>query len=169
MMDERHFLHHIQEASQQAGINSLLLLSGIEGLHTFRDVELGRINYPYLDSLILTIFALRIGDHFHTLAEENLNSKNEGIRRAATIELQPMSYEAIGRSGNAYLQSFAKLLNGKSVIRKYHEKALEAAALEIEKTQERFQHNSIGTIVLYICRLHLQDTVNLSSLFSQTG
>lgn len=164
-MDERLFLHNVHTASQALGINSLLLLSGIEGLYTFRDTELSRLNYPFLDSLILTIFALRIGDHFHSLAEENLSSVNEDLRQAARVELQPLSHEAIGQSGNAYLQSFAQLLNGKSVIRKYHEKALEAAAVEIEKTHDRFQHNSIGTIVLYICRHHLQDTVNLASIF----
>lgn len=165
-MDERIFLQTIHTTSKAVGINSLLLLSGIEGLYTFRDVELSRINYQYLDSLILTIFALRIGDHFHNLAEENLASANDAVRRAAHGELQPLSNEEIGRSGNVYLQSFAQLLNGKSVIRKYHEKALEAAAAEIEKTQGRFQQNSISTIVLDICRHHLQDTVNLSSFFN---
>jgi hypothetical protein len=164
-MDERLFLQNIHTASQEVGINSLLLLSGIEGLYTFRDFELSRINYTYLDSLILTIFALRIGDHFHSLAEKNLESANANVRQAAHVELQPLTHEEIGRSANAYLQSFAQLLNGKSTIRKYHEKALEAAALEIEKTQGRFQQNSISTIVLYICRQHLQDTVNLASLF----
>lgn len=167
-MDERLFLHNIHAASHALGINSLLLLSGIEGLYTFRDTELNRIHYPFLDSLILTIFALRIGDHFHSLAEENLRSENENSRQAAHTELQPLSQEDIAQSGNVYLQSFAQLLNGKSVIRKYHEKALEAAAVEIEKTQGRFQHNSIGSIVLHICQHHLKDTVNLSSLFRQS-
>lgn len=164
-MDERIFLHTIRTASHALGINPLLLLSGIEGLHTFKDVELNRINYSLLDSLILTIFALRIGDHFHTLAEENLSSANEALRRAAHFELQPLSTVEIEQSANVYLQSFAQLLGGKSIIRKYHEKALEAAALEIEKTQGRFRQNSIGTIVLYICQHHLQDTVNLASVF----
>lgn len=165
-MDERLFLQNIHTTSQQVGINSLLLLSGIEGLYTFRDMALNSINYQYLDSLILTIFALRIGDHFHSLAEENLANNNDTIRQAAHVELQPLSDEDIDRSSNVYLQSFAQLLNGKSVIRRYHEKALEAAALEIEKTQGRFQHNSISTIVLHICRQHLQDTVNLSTFFN---
>lgn len=164
-MDERLFLQNIQTASQAVGINSLLLLSGIEGLYTFRDFELNRINYSYLDSLILTIFALRIGDHFHSLAEENLESSNEKVRQAAHVELQPITQAEIDRSANTYLQSFAQLLNGKSVIRNYHAKALEAAALEIEKTQGRFQHHNISTIVLYICRHHLQETVNLDTLF----
>lgn len=164
-MDERIFLQNIQTTSKAVGINSLLLLSGIEGLYTFKDVALNRINYSLLDSLILTIFALRIGDHFHNLAEENLASSNEAARRAAHVELQPLSHDEIGQSANTYLQSFAQLLNGKSIIRKYHEKALEAAAIEIEKTQDRFRQNSIGTIVLYICHTHLQGTVNLTSIF----
>jgi hypothetical protein len=164
-MDERIFLQSIHRTSQSLGINSLLLLSGIEGLYTFRDVELNKINYQFLDSLILTIFALRIGDHFHNLAEENLESTNETVRHAAHSELKPLTHEEIGHSANVYLQSFAQLLGGKSVIRKYHEKALEAAALEIEKTQDHFRQNSIGTIVLHICQHHLQDTVNLASVF----
>lgn len=167
-MDERIFLHNIHATSQATGINPLLLLSGIEGLYTFKDVALNQVNYQFLDSLILTIFALRIGDHFHNLAEENLSSANEGLRRAAHFELQPMSDAEIGQSANVYLRSFAQLLNGKSVIRNYHQKALEAAAVEIEKTQGRFQQNSISTIVLYICQHHLQDTVDLSSFFNAT-
>lgn len=165
-MDERHFLHSVQRTSQTVGINSLLLLSGIEGLYTFRDVELSHINYSYLDSLILTIFALRIGDHFHSLAEENLTSTSDALRTSAQHELRELTEADINKSQNQYLQSFAKLLAGKSVIRKYHEKALEAAAVEIEKTQARFQTNSISTIVLHICRTHLQNTVNLGSVFN---
>lgn len=166
-MNEQLFLQTIHTKSKELGINSLLLLSGIEGIYTFRDVEFSRINYAYLDSLILTIFALRIGDHFHSLAEENLASTSETVRHAAHAELEEISSEEIGKSANAYLQSFAQLLNGKSVIRRYHEKALEAAALEIEKTQGHFGENSIGTIVLYICLHHLGDAVNLSFLFSK--
>jgi len=166
-MNEQAFLQTIHTKSKELGINSLLLLSGIEGLYTFRDVELNGINYAYLDSLILTIFALRIGDHFHSLAEENLASKSDTIRRSAHAELQPLDNAEIDQSANAYLQSFAKLLNGKSVIRKYHEKALEAAALEIEKTQTRFAEKSIGAIVLYLCLHHLEDSVDLSFLFSK--
>lgn len=165
-MNEQLFLETIHAKSKELGINSLLLLSGIEGLHTFRDVELSRVNYRYLDSLILTIFALRIGDQFHSLAEEKLESNNETVRLAAHVELQPLSLEEIAQSANTYLQSFAQLLNGKSVIRKYHEKALEAAAVEIEKTQDRFQQESISTIVLYICRHHLHGTLNFGSVFS---
>lgn len=165
-MNEQLFLQTIHAKSKELGINSLLLLSGIEGLYTFRDVELNRINYGFLDSLILTIFALRIGDHFHSLAEENAASANETLRQAAHDELQPLNDEEIRQSSNLYLQSFAQLLNGKSVVRKYHEKALEAAALEIEKTQNRFHQKSIGAIVLYICQHHLEGAVNLSFLFS---
>jgi hypothetical protein len=166
-MNEHHFLEAIQAKATELGINPLLLLSGIEGVYTFRDVELNGINYDFLDSLILTIFALRIGDTFHSLAEANLASGNESVRRAAHFELQPLSDADIQQSSNSYLQSFAKLLNGKSVVRNYHQKALEAAALEIERSQVRFQHKSIGAIVVYICLHHLESTVNLSSLFGR--
>jgi hypothetical protein len=128
-MNEHHFLEAIQAKATELGINPLLLLSGIEGVYTFRDVELNGINYEFLDSLILTIFALRIGDTFHSLAEENLASGNESVRRAAHFELQPLSDADIQQSSNSYLQSFAKLLNGKSVVRNYHQKALEARHL----------------------------------------
>ena len=50
-----------------------------------------------------------------------------------------------------YLQSFANVLAGKSAIRKYHEKALEVAAMEVRKAQEQFRNPSIGAIVLDIC------------------
>jgi hypothetical protein len=166
-MNEHAFLQAIQSKAAELGINPLLLLSGIEGVYTFRDVELNGINYEFLDSLILTIFALRIGDTFHSLAEENLASGNETVRQAAYFELQPISDADISQSSNSYLQSFARLLNGKSVVRNYHQKALEAAAAEIEKSQVRFQHKSIGAIVVYICLNHLESTVNLSSIFSK--
>ena len=64
-MNEQLFLHNINAKARQLNINPLLLLSGIEGLYTFKDVRLNAINYEFLDSLILTIFALRIGDQFH--------------------------------------------------------------------------------------------------------
>jgi hypothetical protein len=166
-MDEQLFLATIHTKSKELGINSLLLLSGIEGLYTFRGVELNKINYDFLDSLILTIFALRIGDQFHGMAEENLASANETVRRSAHFELQPLSHDEIFQSPNVYLQSFARLLDGKSVIRKYHEKALEAAAMEIERSQIRFQHKSIGAIVLHICRHHLDGAVNIASVFDR--
>ncbi len=38
-MNEQLFLQTIHAKSKELGINSLLLLSGIEGLYTFRDVE----------------------------------------------------------------------------------------------------------------------------------
>jgi hypothetical protein len=166
-MDQQHFLTAVHSKSKELGINTLLLLSGIEGLYTFRDVELNQINYEFLDSLILTIFALRIGDQFHSLAEDNLSSSNETVRQAAHAELQPLSAADISRSRNTYLQSFAQLLNGKSTIRRYHEKALEAAATEIERSQLRFQQRSISVIVLWICQHHLADTVNLASVFNR--
>ena len=73
-MNEQLFLYNIHSKARQLNINPLLLLSGVEGLYTFKDVQLNAINYEFLDSLILTIFALRIGDQFHTLAQENLLS-----------------------------------------------------------------------------------------------
>lgn len=166
-MDEQFFLDAIHTKSKELGINPLLLLSGLEGLYTFREVELNKINYEFLDSLILTIFALRIGDQFHGIAEENLASTNEIVRRAAHFELQPLSSDDIRQSANAYLQSFAQLLNGKSIIRKYHEKALEAAATEIERSQLRFQQKSISVIMLYICRHHLNGAMNVASVFGR--
>src|SRR5829696_8933868 len=113
-MNEQLFLYNINTKAKQLNINPLLLLSGIEGLYTFKDVRLNAINYEFLDSLILTIFALRIGDQFHTLAEENLSSTNQTVRISAISELSEMSPDDIGRSGNPYLQSFARILGGKS-------------------------------------------------------
>ena len=151
-MNEQAFIQTINERSQALAINPLLLLSGIEGLYTFKDVQLNAINYEFLDSLILTIFALRIGDQFHTIAEENLLSNNSSIRSAANKELRELTREDIVDSSNPYLQSFASILNGRSPIRRYHEKALEVAALEIKKTQLNFNNNSISTIMLAICK-----------------
>jgi hypothetical protein len=164
-MNEQAFLQTISEKSQQLNINPLLLLSGIEGLYTFRDVRLNEINYEFLDSLILTIFALRIGDQFHTLAEENLSSPNHAVRNAADKELTELTYEEISRSDNRYLQSFASIVNGKSPIRRYHEKALEVAALEIRKAQLNFSNESISTIMLAICKQDLNNSLGLASLF----
>src|SRR5215208_618413 len=134
-MNEQLFYRTINEKSKELNINPLLLLSGIEGLYTFRGVQLNAINYDFLDSLILTIFALRIGDQFHTIAEEDLSSSSYTVRRAAHAELTEMTKDDIDRSNNRYLQSFAQILNGKSPVRKYHEKALEVAAVEIKKLQ----------------------------------
>jgi hypothetical protein len=165
-MNEQVFLHNVTAKAKELNINPLLLLSGIEGLYTFKDVQLTAINYEYLDSLILTIFTLRIGDQFHMLAQENLLSSNDNIRNAASQELSELNIEAIGRSSNPYLQSFATILGGKSPIRKYHEKALEVAAFEIKKTQLTYQSDSISTIMLALCQTELKDSLNLTHLFN---
>ena len=165
-MNENQFLVSINEKATQAGINPLLLLSGIEGLYTFKDVQLSAINFSFLDSLILTIFALRIGDQFHTMAQENLSSDNNQLRQAAAAELAILTEHDINASANAYLQSFAGILAGSTVIRSYHIKALEVAALEIKKAQLLFQNNSIGTIVFDICKNDTEGNLNLSRIFS---
>src|SRR5688500_13147936 len=116
-MNEHQFIHTINEKAAQTGINPLLLLSGIEGLYTFKDVPISTINFEFLDSLILTIFALRVGDQFHTLAQQNLLSDNHAVRDAAATELTVLSHQQIADSQNAYLQSFANILDGKTVIR----------------------------------------------------
>ena len=164
-MNEQLFYRTINEKSRDLNLNPLLLLSGIEGLYTFRGVQLNTINYDFLDSLILTILALRIGDQFHTLAEENLASTSYSVRQAAQAELIEMSKEEINMSNNQYLQSFALLLNGKSPVRKYHEKALEVAALEIKKAQLVFGNESIGIIMLAICKDDINNSLGLASLF----
>jgi hypothetical protein len=164
-MNEHVFLKTISEKARDLNMNPLLLLSGIEGLYTFKDVQLNAINYEFLDSLILTIFALRIGDQFHKLAEDNLSSSDPDIQLAAINELMELSPEAIAQSSNPYLQSFASILNGKSPIRRYHEKALEVAALEIKKTQLDFHLDSIGAIILAVCKTELSDSLNLGDLF----
>ena len=165
-MNEQLFLHNITGKAKELNINPLLLLSGIEGLYTFKDVQLNAINYECLDSLILSIFALRVGDQFHTIAQENLLSSNENIRSAATHELSELDAEAIARSSNPYLQSFASILAGKSTIRKYHEKALEVAAFEIKKTLVVYDSNSISSIMLGLCQTELKDSLNLTNLFN---
>jgi hypothetical protein len=165
-MNEQLFIQTVNHKAREWGINPLLLLSGIEGLYTFKDVELSAINYEFLDSLILTIFALRIGDQFHTLAEENLTNSNEEVRIAAYRELTELTTNQIQNSANAYLQSFATILNGKSSIRHYHIKALEVAALEINKAQVSYSNASIGAIVLDICKSDESGSLDLASLFS---
>ncbi len=164
-MNEESFYRTITQKSKELNLNPLLLVSGIEGLYTFRDVQLNAINYEFLDSLILTIFALRIGDQFHTLAQENLSSSQMNIQLAAINELSEMSAEDISRSQNPYLQSFATLLGGKSPVRRYHEKALEVAALEIKKAHVLFGNESIGIIILAICKDDPEDSLGLSGLF----
>lgn len=165
-MNEQLFLHNITNKAKELNINPLLLLSGIEGLYTFKDVQLNSINYEFLDSLILTIFALRIGDQFHTIAQENLLSSNDNIREAASHELRELNADTIAQSSNPYLQSFASILGGKSPIRKYHEKALEVAAFEIKKTQLSYHSDSISTIMLGLCQTDLKDSLNLTNLFN---
>ena len=163
-MNEQIFYQAVQEKSSETGINPLLLLSGIEGLYTFRDVPLNAINYEFLDSLILSIFALRIGDSFHNMASENLTSNNDAVRLAAITELTEISATEIESSQNTYLRSFANILAGKSIIRKYHEKALEVAAVEIKKAQIIFGNTSISTIILYITKNDESGALNLANL-----
>lgn len=164
-MNEQLFYKAITERSQELNVNPLLLLSGIEGLYTFRDVKLNAINYDLLDSLILTIFALRIGDQFHSIAEDNLASESKTVRMAASEELKELDKTDIEQSKNQYLQSFASVLAGKSPIRKYHEKALEVAAYEIKKAQMIFGNDSIGIVILAICKDDPGDRLGLQSFF----
>jgi hypothetical protein len=164
-MNEQEFYQAVTERSKEVNVNPLLLLSGIEGLYTFRDVKLNAINYDLLDSLILTIFALRIGDQFHNLAEDNLTSESKTVRMAANEELRELNKEEIDTSQNRYLQSFASVLNGKSPIRKYHEKALEVAAYEIKKAQVIFGNESIGIIILAICKDDPHNRLGVASFF----
>lgn len=164
-MNQEKFVAVVNTKARQIGISPLLLLSGIEGLYTFKDVQLNRINYQFLDNLILTIFALRIGDGFHSIAEENLANPNLKVRAAATKELTELSATDIAASNDPYLQSFATIVDGKSTIRNYHQKALEVAALEVRKTQLTFGEESIGAIMLHICKTELSDSIDLSSLF----
>jgi hypothetical protein len=154
-MDEQEFLQTIYKKSLELRMNPLLLLSGVESLYSFRDVKMNALNFELLDGLILTIFALRVGDQFHTLAEENLKSKTDAVRMAAAKELTEMDPDDITSSTNVYLHSFAKTLNGKSPIRYYHIKALEVAAVEIKKEQEKFQSESIGNIMLALMKTQL--------------
>jgi len=165
-MNEQLFYATVNQRSRELNLNPLLVLSGIEGLYTFRDVKINAINYDFLDSLILTIFALRIGDQFHNMAEENLNSSNLRTRDAAVQELKVLTHAEIENSANPYLQSFAHLLNGKSPVRKYHEKALEVAALEIKKAQTIFGNDSIGIIMLAICKDDEKNHLGLASMFA---
>ena len=164
-MDQELFFKTITEKSQQLNVNPLLILSGIEGLYTFRDVQLNAINYDLLDSLILTIFALRIGDQFHALAEENLSSPDTAVQIAAINEIAELPPEEIRKSQNQYLQSFAQLLGGKTPVRHYHLKALEVAAIEIKKAQILFGNDSIGIIILAICKDDPEDHLGLRSMF----
>ena len=165
IMDEQAFLNTVTQKSRELGINPLLLLAGVEGLYTFRDVELNVINYEFLDSLILSIFALRIGDEFHSLAEEQLRSEDPYRLAAAGEELRILTPQQIESSGSEYLRSFASLLGGKTNIRNYHVKALDVAAAEIRKAQVTFGNSSISSIVMLVCKEHLSDSVDLGTLF----
>jgi hypothetical protein len=166
-MDEKLFYQAVTQKAQETGINPLLLLSGIEGLFTFRDVQLSTLNFEILDNLILTIFTLRIGDQFHTLAEEQLAGSDEKAMQAAAAELRILTPADIAQSSNPYLQSFAKVLIGKSPIRRYHEKALEVAALEISNAIQQFDNPSIGSIVMDICKSDESGALHLGTIFSQ--
>lgn len=165
-MNENAFIEAVSDISKEYGFNPLLLMSGIEGLYTFRDVTMNTINYDLLDSLILTVFALRVGDQFHTLAEENLSSKNANVQLAAINELTEITAEEIETADSPYLKSFASLLGGKSPVRRYHLKALEVAAVEIKKAQLHYNNESIGMIILAICKTDTQNRLGLASLFN---
>lgn len=165
-MNEEVFYQAVSEKAGEFHLNPMLLISGIEGIYSFKDVKLNAINYGLLDSLILTIFALRIGDTFHRLAEGNLQSSNLKSSLNAEFELRELSTDDIHRSGNTYLQSFAQVLHGKSAVRQYHVKALEVAALEIRKVQLAFQNDSIGIIMLAVCKDDPQNKLGLGQLFN---
>ena len=163
-MNEQEFYKAVNAKARELNMSPLLLISGIEGLYSFKDVQIDNINYRFLDNLILTILALRIGDSFHAIAEENLKSPSEELRNAADSELKQLTTEEINTSSNMYLQSFANVLAGKSIIRRYHEKALEVAAFEVKKAQDQFHNPSIGAIVLDIC-YHMKGNEDFAFLF----
>jgi hypothetical protein len=164
-MDEQQFMQVIFNKAKAVNINPILLLSGIEGIYTFKDMPLNQINFDLLDSLIITILTLRIGDQFHALAEENLNSTNTDVQIAAINELMELTPAVIEASSNRFLQSFAQMVHGKTTIRRYHEKALEAAALEVHKAQQHFAEKSIGLISLNICKSEEGGVLDLSAIF----
>jgi hypothetical protein len=87
------------------------------------------------------------------------------VQSAAGYELSVLSGDDIERSGNVYLRSFAQVLNGRSPVRRYHEKALEVAALEIKRAQLIFGNDSIGIIMLAIVREDANNSLGLASLF----
>src|SRR6476620_12406660 len=111
-MNESLFYQAVNTKAKENGINPILLLAGIEGLYTFKEVPLSEINYDFLDSLIITIFTLRIGDQFHAMAEQNLSSKNMERQMAAIEELTELTPAVIELSENQYLKSFAHVVNG---------------------------------------------------------
>lgn len=166
-MNEQEFLHAVQAQAVASGINPLLLMSGIEGLYTFRDVPANALNFDLLDNLILTIFALRVGDSFDEIARQNLESDNLQAKVVAEWELAELTPEEIGNSGDTFLQSFWQMLGGKMAIRRYHRKALEVAALEIRKAQLRFENSSIGLITFGLCQGKLKESLHLAALFGR--
>lgn len=166
-MNEQIFLQIVHQKAQHLSINPLLLMAGMEGLYMFKNTPLNQINYDHLDSLILTILALRVGDGFHSLAEKNLSNESTEIKWAAIQELSEMTEAEIAASGNNFLQSFASLLGGKAPVRRYHPKALEVAALEIKNTQQLYQNNSISTIILALCQTELKDLLQDSQFFQR--
>lgn len=165
-MNESLFYQTVNAKAKESGINPILLLAGIEGLYTFKNTPLNQINYDFLDSLIITIFTLRIGDQFHGIAEENLSSPSPHLQLQAIEELTELTSDAIEQSGDRFLQSFAQIVNGKTAIRKYHKKALEAAAIEVQQAQLHFQEKSIGAIVLEVCRNDAGGHLDLAAIFS---
>ena len=92
-------------------------------------------------------------------------SQDEKAVQAAAAELRILTSADIAQSDNEYLQSFATILRGKSPVRRYHEKALEVAALEVNKANQTFASNSIGTIVLEICKSDETGSLNLDAIF----
>jgi hypothetical protein len=165
-MDEKAFLQLLSEKAQTLHINPFLLLSGLEGLYTFREVPLNTINHDFLDSLVLTLFTLRIGDQFHALAEAQLSHERPQVQEAARRELEVIPDAEVEASTDPYLRSFATVMSGKSPIRRYHIKALEAAAQEVHYTQLRYGNSSIGSIMIDVCKNELGDVLPLGSLFT---
>ncbi|GAB4092191.1 hypothetical protein [Flaviaesturariibacter terrae] len=165
-MDEQAFLQRLSDKASELHINPFLLLSGLEGLYTFRDVPLSSLNMEYLDSLVLTLFTLRIGDQFHALAETEVREGTEAGQAAALRELEPIPDEELAQSTDGYLRSFASVLEGKTTVRRYHVKALEAAAREVTVVQQRYGSPSIGSIMIEVCKTQLADVLPLGALFS---
>lgn len=166
-MNEQEFLQAVQQEANASGLNPLLLISGIEGLYTFKDVPVAELNFTFLDSLILTIFALRVGDTFDSIARANMESASLETRVKAEWELTEMDAEEIENTGDTYLQAFARMLGGQSPVRRYHRKALEVAAIEVKKAQLQFEHNSIGAIVFEICQGRLKDNLHMVAIFAR--
>src|SRR3712207_2737688 len=104
-MNETLFYQTVHNKAQENGINPILLLAGIEGLYTFKEIPLNQLNYDYLDSLIITIFTLRIGDQFHGIAEQNLANPDMDLQLKAIEELTELPLSVIERSNNSFLKS----------------------------------------------------------------